>query len=505
MMFQYNKKGKAFKSPVLAQKELIILPPAAIHWLLRQSEDRVSQPKVLSRLIQAKYFLPALPPGEVVHTTLIKADLNRHLASLTTAIVSEIRISLARHWGTDTSNWHRVNVLHTIKDISAAVSTRVFFGAALAHDPSFLSHTDSFSSLMMASSGILTFFVPAALRPILGPVFALPARYHAWRMNAKLIPLIEQRIAQLSSSSSSSPFPPTNSNSDVLTHHIATAITSSSSSSSPADSSPARIAARLQAILGFAAIPTTSMTLANALLTLAALPSSSPSSSSPSSSPSTDSPASSPSPSVLLALRAEAESVLSAHAGTWTRDSLRELVRADSFIKETMRLYPFAGRGLLHEVVADDGVVLPAGLGPDGADADRIVLPKGAWLGVPVGEIQTDEEVYGEGAKRFEAWRFVGERTEREGEGASSGKGSSVTTTSDTFLSFSRGKHVCPGRFFAANVMKLVLAHVAMEYDIKPLAKRPENVLYSDISAPPDKAEIEVRRRRKEGPGEALV
>lgn len=151
-----------------------------------------------------------------------------------------------------------------------------------------------------------------------------------------------------------------------------------------------------------------------------------------------------------------------------------------------MRLYPFSGRGLLHEVVAEEGVVLPPGLGPDDEEAVRV--PKGTWFGVPTGEIQTDEEIYGKGAEGFEPWRFVDGNAGEE-------RGSSATTTSDIFLSFSRGKHVCPGRFFAVNVMKLLLAHVAMEYDIKPLEKRPENVVFSDVSVPSDKAEIEVKRR----------
>ncbi|KAK7709469.1 hypothetical protein SLS57_008673, partial [Botryosphaeria dothidea] len=464
------KSGKAFKSPILARRDLVVLPPSAISWLLQQSEDRVSQPKVMSQLIQSKYFLPALPKGEVIYPSIIKVDLNRHLALMTSAIVNEIHDGLAEHWGTDVENWKRINVFRTIESIAARISVRIFFGAELAYDAAFLSHSDTFSLLLTTSSGILAFVVPEPLRQFLGPLFALPARYYAWRMNRKLIPVIERRIAELSSTSSSKESEPTTTASppnDILHHHIATAL----ASPNPADRSPATIAARLQVILGFAAIPTTYLTLTNALLTLASLPAT---------------PSDTLSPDALLTLRAEAQRVLAAHDGAWTRTSLLSLVRADSFVKETMRLYPFSGRGLLHEVVAEEGVVLPPGLGPDDEEAVRV--PKGTWFGVPTGEIQTDEEIYGKGAEGFEPWRFVDGNAGEE-------RGSSATTTSDIFLSFSRGKHVCPGRFFAVNVMKLLLAHVAMEYDIKPLEKRPENVVFSDVSVPSDKAEIEVKRR----------
>ncbi len=41
-----------------------------------------------------------------------------------------------------------------------------------------------------------------------------------------------------------------------------------------------------------------------------------------------------------------------------------------------------------------------------------------------------------------------------------------VTVTKD-FMAFGYGRHACPGRFFAANEIKLMLANILNQYDIK--------------------------------------
>lgn len=75
-------------------------------------------------------------------------------------------------------------------------------------------------------------------------------------------------------------------------------------------------------------------------------------------------------------------------------------------------------------------------------------------------------------------------------------KNLSTLTTSETFLSFGHGRHACPGRLLAVTEMKLLLAYVIMNYDIKPLPKRPDNSFVGGTIIPPMKATISVRRRK---------
>ncbi|KAL2047514.1 hypothetical protein ABVK25_011443 [Lepraria finkii] len=60
---------------------------------------------------------------------------------------------------------------------------------------------------------------------------------------------------------------------------------------------------------------------------------------------------------------------------------------------------------------------------------------------------------------RFNGFRFVDEQ------GIGSVK--RFTDTSPTYPLWGLGKRSCPGRYFAARVLKLVLAHVLLNYDIK--------------------------------------
>ncbi|KXJ90272.1 hypothetical protein Micbo1qcDRAFT_164807 [Microdochium bolleyi] len=73
-------------------------------------------------------------------------------------------------------------------------------------------------------------------------------------------------------------------------------------------------------------------------------------------------------------------------------------------------------------------------------------------------------------------------------------------------MGFSHGSHACPGRFFAANQLKIALSHIALHYDIAPAAaaagdvvvavKRPENKWFFGHMAPPLTEKVRVRRRR---------
>lgn len=42
-----------------------------------------------------------------------------------------------------------------------------------------------------------------------------------------------------------------------------------------------------------------------------------------------------------------------------------------------------------------------------------------------------------------------------------------LPATSSTFLAWGHGKHACPGRFFAASIMKLMLAYFVLNFDFR--------------------------------------
>ena len=70
-------------------------------------------------------------------------------------------------------------------------------------------------------------------------------------------------------------------------------------------------------------------------------------------------------------------------------------------------------------------------------------------------------------------------------------------TTDMNHLHFGRGKYACPGRFFASAELKVILAHVIMQYDFKypPGKGRPENLNADEFMYPDPSARILIKRR----------
>jgi len=190
-----------------------------------------------------------------------------------------------------------------------------------------------------------------------------------------------------------------------------------------------------------------------------------------------------PEDGVIPSLREEIRQVLSDNDEQWSKEILAKMVKLDSAVRESLRLSTFLTKGMDRLVVDPNGVTMENGLH----------LPRGTVVGSTAYSIHHDNHFY-ENAMKFDAFRFS-----RAREGSSSvldGKNQSIVTTSETFLSFGHGRHACPGRFFAASELKLLLAYVIMNYDVKPLPSRPPNANLAGTILPPMKATIEVKRRK---------
>lgn len=70
-------------------------------------------------------------------------------------------------------------------------------------------------------------------------------------------------------------------------------------------------------------------------------------------------------------------------------------------------------------------------------------------------------------------------------------------TPRDTFQfsAYALTTNSSPGRFFAANQLKLLLAAIVTKYDIEPIAERPPNPWLNNSIGPPIWSKLRVRRR----------
>jgi len=95
--------------------------------------------------------------------------------------------------------------------------------------------------------------------------------------------------------------------------------------------------------------------------------------------------------------------------------------------------------------------------------SDGTRLPKGAMISAPVAMFSTDPD-FVEDPETFDGFRWYKKSLEAEGRATHS---TTWTTTSARDLAFGHGRHACPGRFFASDMTKTLLAFIILQYDIK--------------------------------------
>lgn len=210
-----------------------------------------------------------------------------------------------------------------------------------------------------------------------------------------------------------------------------------------------------------------------------------------------------PSLNFIEALRDECKQALENTGGIWTSGTVRELKLLDSAIRESMRITSFSTVALARtvrfpfpqwpastkrtlQVVDPNGIAISH-------KGSEVVIPQGTMLAVPVESIHNDENIYRD-ASQFNPFRFVNMshqlNVSREDHATKP-----ATTPDDHFLGFGTAKNPCPGRFLAVHVMKLIMAHILLHYDLKyaRFPAQPTNIL--GVKAPRRDAVMTIRKQ----------
>ncbi|KAI5242581.1 hypothetical protein E4T42_07618 [Aureobasidium subglaciale] len=205
--------------------------------------------------------------------------------------------------------------------------------------------------------------------------------------------------------------------------------------------------AALQLGLGVAALFTTSEALRQTILEIAAHP------------------------DLIPTLREEIEQA-TLESG-WTVTALFKMKLLDSVMKEGQRTLP--------PIVSLERKAVRDTIMPDG-----VKVPKGTHVAVD-SSLMWDENIY-VSAKSFKGRRYL----ELRDSGASS---QVFTASSKEHTSFGLGRSICPGRFFADTELKLSLAHILLNYDLRLQKGYEPKPMYSGFYGMVDSfAKVEVRR-----------
>ncbi|KAI0962094.1 hypothetical protein AcV7_001014 [Taiwanofungus camphoratus] len=438
----YEKyKGSTFKIPLLDQWVVVVNGTKMNEELRKVPDDQMSFLGAAEELAQTKYTIAPLLVAHPIHITVIRGPLTRNLASLLPDVVDEIDFAFKQLIPVQGDEWLSVPALPIMREIVSRASNRIFVGLPICRDPEYIKTAIDFTIDVMKGRTILS-IIPRTLKPLVGRFLPWPRRAFD-RISVPLKPVVEERLRRLNEHGKDWPDKPN----DMLMWLIEEARNVGQS-----------LDLVVQSVLSsnFVSTHTSTISITHALYHLAA------------------------NPQYLQPLRDEIESIIKEDG--WSKLAIGKMWKLDSFMKESQRLNGISGisviRKAMKDVTLSDGTFIPAG---------TIV----AAAAVPC---HHDEENY-VNANAFDPFRFSDKRMD-ENERIKH----QYVSTSPEYIAFGHGKHACPGRFFAANELKAVLAHIVIKYDVKFEGEggRPDNMWLGTSVLPQPSAKVMFRKRQTE-------
>ncbi|KAH9834049.1 cytochrome P450 [Rhodofomes roseus] len=413
-------KHKIFKVAMLDQWVVIVSGAEMNDELRKIPDSHATFHEAAEELVQTRYTLSDSAVDHPIHIPAIRGPLTKNLAVVFGDVVDEVNAAFSETIGSKLKDdeWTGVNVLMSMAVIISRASNRVFVGLPLCRNEDYLHIVRQFTFDVSKGRFILS-LSPRFLKPFVG-------RFIPWARRAMrngsvyLRPMIEERQRKLKEMGDEWTDKPN----DYMMWMIDEANRQGEST---------QVILEGIMVSNFAAIHTSSSSITQALYHLAE------------------------SPEYADLLREEVESVVSEHG--WTKVAMNKMWKLDSFMRESQRINGITHISVMRKTLQDttlsDGTFIPAGTVVAGASSAT----------------HRDARNY-ENPEIFDPFRFADMRTE---DGASIKH--QFVTTSPEYVAFGHGKHACPGRFFAVNELKVMMAYILLHYDIKfeDGRPRPEN------------------------------
>lgn len=405
---KFSKANEAFILPNLITGPEVILPSSQLPWLLDQPDHILNQHEVNRQFLHADRTMlhPNIVSG-TVHKHVIRREMTRYLDSFAADLVDEIEHSLRQVWGSDEA-WHEISVYDAMLNIVSRISNRALVGLPLCRTEDYLRSSRTFDKNVVITAGLLN-FLPPVLRSVLGPLIIAYDMLQYRRITKYVLPLIKNRAVGF--------HPGLDYKKPDYTMHndyVQWALHDAFSHHDPVERTPEMITKRLT-VLSFATIQSSVITITNALFDIASSPSS---------------------VKIQRCLREEVERVSpKGSVGSWNGAKLARMVRVDSALRESMRLWGFVSRGVVKMVMVPGGVRIPSGEH----------LPFRAKVGVTAYAVHHDESIY-PNAYEYDAFRFTPAASNPDDkvdeQSGKSTKGASMVNSSQNFMGFSHGSHI---------------------------------------------------------------
>ena len=395
----------------------------------------------------------------------IHSQLKLHRDELTSDLMDEVSFSMDELLGLDTNRYKTVNLNRTMKRVTTRTTNRIFVGQPLCEfkdlfikckssddsggDEDYIENMIRFVDSVPLVAFLIQ-LLPSCVVPIIGRTLAMVNRFWYLKIARSLSPAYLERMTSWHKNAGVTPNDLPN---DWLSWSVDEAMKRDMYKTVD---KKLRWLSRTLMTVNFAGIHTSTISISNFIL---------------------DVFSASAGQHCLKDLLIECESLDKKFGSKWNRARTTEMRTMDSALRESMRLSPAMTVSYIRMVVAPDGLILP----------NDTWLPRGTRVQMAGISVHHDESIYPEPLE-YRYARFMQSDDDKT-------PPKSATTIEPTFLNFGHGRHACPGRFFAVDMIKLIMTYLITNYDVKPYPVRPKNKWITESLVPPFDATLEVRRR----------
>ncbi|TKX26518.1 cytochrome P450-like protein 1 [Elsinoe australis] len=414
--------------------ERLMLPTKYLEDLKTSPVDKVDFVATFFEMFEGRYT--TMGSRSTLHPRVVRNQLNANLADVMPDVQDEIAKAFDAAWPA-CDDWTEVNMVDRITQVVARVSSRMFGGPELSENDEWVQ-----ASIQFAFDGFIGAQaikkVPYLLRPI--AQYFIPAlrniTKHHRSAEKVAVPLLTRRETNDEKAL------------DLLYWM---------SKDAKGDEQDKKFIASILLKVSFAAIHTSAAAPSQLMFDLCSMP------------------------EYIEPLRQEVESVLDSD-GKVDKRGFNSMVKLDSIMKESQRHNPLlliTFERVIHE---------------DFKLSDGFVIPAHTTIGIPTAALNMDPELYPE-PEKFDGFRF--EKIRQNGAPDVAARAQYAASNSSS-MSFGFGRHACPGRWFAANEIKAIMAHLLLNYDFKfppGVTERPKSTPVETQFLPNHGATIMFKRR----------